>query len=350
MPILAEDLLEDDSEAEEPHKALAEINEHSRHPYDLAVNEVIRLLAGIQVPIQTKDADRLLVPVLSTVSRSDIQRFLLASEYSLKKTVTRIMNTAAWRYETFPVNTKACRIELQTGQFFMQGHDLQGHPIFYFRCMCLGPWRKDQDAVIAATLHRFETKLQRLCNTNSNVKITLIVTTGRPYLPRKGARKKRSKSKKEESESVTAASTAMSGGESQFGLGTRTCDDTETNVSALEAYKEVASRAKQSNPRIQEDELWFNHTTKTMATKLIEIVTTHYPERLHRALVVVGGTHVRSVLGGTLGLSKVVKSTRTREKVRFLAKYKELRKYVDRTQLVTFVGGMQAEKITDAYY
>ena len=54
----------------------------------------------------------------------------------------------------FPVDTRTCRIELQSGQFIQQGEDLERNAVFYFRHMCVGPWRKHGDAVIQAVLHR----------------------------------------------------------------------------------------------------------------------------------------------------------------------------------------------------
>ena len=85
-----------------------------------------------------------------------MRRFYVACDCDLQKAAIRIVKSTAWREMVFSVDTRTCRIELQSGQFFQQeGEDLERNAVFYFRHMCVGPsWRKHGDAVIQAVLHR----------------------------------------------------------------------------------------------------------------------------------------------------------------------------------------------------
>lgn len=91
-------------------------------------------------------------PILNLVTRGDIQRHFIAARCNIKvctqkldftsklsmrcsyffsidvslfskKAAVRIVDSAAWRGQTFPIDTRMCRIELQNGQFFHQGKD-----------------------------------------------------------------------------------------------------------------------------------------------------------------------------------------------------------------------------------
>ncbi len=114
-------------------------------------------MKGVEIPVKSNilslehgAEERIQLPVLEIVRRDDIKRFVRASNFDVKKTSVRIVQTAAWRGRTFPVDVRKCRIELQNGQFFQQGFDRQHNPVYYFRNVCLGPWRKDIDAVVHA--------------------------------------------------------------------------------------------------------------------------------------------------------------------------------------------------------
>lgn len=158
------------------------------NPIEQAVNELIDILRDVKVPVRrdqlplyefasavpmslleaynAKDGsfqgkDLMNMSLLLLITRGEIRRHYIASGCVLKKAAMRVVETAAWRGQTFPIDQRICRIELQSGQFFQQGTDLAGRPVFYFRNMGLGPWRKDPNASIAAVLHRLEGKMYR---------------------------------------------------------------------------------------------------------------------------------------------------------------------------------------------
>lgn len=359
---------------------VTDINEYATDPLEKAVNEIVRALQGIELPVgqgvhsnhEQLPVDRLVsesppslpgggssrnansnLLILRAVSRADIKRFLIASNCSLRATSESLITTVLWRNRTFPIDTRTCRIELQSGQFFHQGADLDGNPIFYFRNLCLGPWRKDEDAVIAAVLHRFESHLSEWCKTEPQIKCTLIVLQGRPYSRKpKNTRLAKGKATKKEIslEQATTASTAPTTLD-----GKRSDDDSElmvddeTAINVNDGWEEAIAKAQNNNPRIPKDELWYSHTSKNLIVKLVDIAQAHYPERLDKALVVLGhgcSNYVRSRAGAAIALGSLVKSPRTREKVHFLSRYSDLQKYVDPSQLITTVGGTRIEDPT----
>lgn len=362
----------------------ASINGSATDPFEKAVNELVRILEEVRVPVRKNREDSssddsqttamvaASVPshfvsgiaamppqsvdfgeqsILRTVTRHDIHRYFIASDCSLKTASVRLVESAVWRAVTFPIDTRTCRVELQAGQFFQQGIDLDGNPVFYFRNTCLGPWRKDEDAVIAAVLHRLETRLIELAKDNPHVQCTLIVMMGRPYRRKKAKNAEVSaaggntaKDLEEDTfEQDTAASTAVSTIQTSGG-------DESTNEDEVEDedddYDKILRLIQTNNPRVYRDEVWNTHTSKALIERLIGILLAHYPERLSKALVVVGyknKRYLRSAVGGVLALTSVVSSSKTRDKVRFLNHYHDLHSYVDRSELITLVGGTQRE-------
>jgi hypothetical protein len=339
------------------------------HPVQKAVNEVVRILEGVTVPVRKSAAtadcyvasDRSAVPMESTASlqnefdqipilhlanRHDIERYFIAANCCFKTTSVRLVESTAWRARTFPIDTRSCRVELHNGQFFQQGRDYDGNPVFYFRNMCLGPWRKNSDALIASVLHRLESKLVELSRDNPRVQCTLIVLAGKPY-------QKKSKPDHDTAgtnvlnvanenldriEQSTAASTLQGGDEDES-------TDGKTSDSHNDTPEQNNDTTPANNPRVHSDELWNTHTTKDVVEQLVHILLTHYPERLSKALVVLrhgNMKYVRSAVSGTLAMISLIPSRRTRDKIRFLTRYSDLHTYVDRTQLVTLVGGTQA--------
>jgi hypothetical protein len=337
-------------------------------PFQKAINKLISILEGISVPVKTQGSgvdahsrephntarfDQ--VSILRIVDRNDIIRFFIASKCCPKTASVRIVESAIWRGMTFPVDTRMCRIELQTGQFFHQGFDFNGNPVFYFRNLCLGPWRKDHDAVIAAVLHRLEMSLSQFSRTNPFVQCTLIVLAGRPYR-RKNEPKNETKSpervksneqhaKDERNDQVTIASTAIS-----TLHGTEAGDQSnEEGASVVDEDDSIVDDVRlepTNNPRVFPDEHWNVHTSKVLIGQLVHVLLSHYPERLSSALVVIGhgnNKYARSAVGGLLYLTGLVNSSRTRDKVRFLTRYRDLQSYVHHSQLITLVGGSQVE-------
>jgi hypothetical protein len=116
--------------------------------------------------LRTLATSRELAFVLKDFGADDVRRFLVDSNGKVKVAVARLMSTALWRREVFPVDLRKCRVELQTGQLFSFGTDNDGFPVFYFRNMCLGPWRKNAEATVAAV---------RRCSWASGSALTLFV-------------------------------------------------------------------------------------------------------------------------------------------------------------------------------
>lgn len=384
----------------------------SRDPFQNAVNELIEILEAVKVPIRkvqvdscepcvrlnTSAADSAIdgnmqdglahVSVLTRLSREDILRYFIASNCNLKRAAVRIVESASWRGLTFPIDTRICRVELQNGQFFQQGVDLKGHPVFYFRHTCLGPWRKNENAVIAAILHRLESSLKELAKSNPLVQCTFIVLMGGPFRRKKKKNEiadsenpKECEETKEEtagqsaSESTPAPPTSGNGdsdsstspkrprvlfaqSNSEYEYDADEVEEVELEEVEFEDEHEETddesdeegdndkdvedAQAQINNPRISEDEKYYSHANKRMICRLIDVLLAHYPERLYRGLIVIGkGSKAfpRTAVGGIWGLLKVVDSRRTRDKIRFLSRYGELQSYVSKRELVSLVGG-----------
>jgi hypothetical protein len=121
-------------------------------------------------------------------------------------------------------------------------------------------------------------------------------------------------------------------------------DESETSeqLDGEVGIDDAINEPRGNNPRIDSEEHWHAHTNEAVVKRLLKIALSHYPERLHKALVVVGHgntKYTRTAIGGAFTLSKLVDSPRTREKVKFLARYSDLQQYVSRQELVTIVGG-----------
>jgi Divergent CRAL/TRIO domain len=345
----------------------------SRDPFEKAINELIEILKDVIVPVRMEISttgtarpnsdstygswtnatsvdvairtrgDIQQVPVLERVSRSDILRFFIASRCSLKTTAVRLVESTAWRGLTFPIDTRMCRLELHNGQFFQQGVDKSNHPVFYFRNTCLGPWRKNEDALIGAVLHRLEASLQVFEQGRSGTRCTLVVLMGRPYRKTKSRQnypgERHSHSIMHESSvSLIGQEDHDNGEDLESELDINSSDEEIEDAATVEDKKKVLS----NNPRISPSEHWHTHTNKTVVTRLVDLLLTHYPERLHRALVVTGNgdtSYASTFVGSLFALSSLVKSSKTREKVKFVRRYKDLREYVDKDELVTLAGG-----------
>jgi hypothetical protein len=305
--------------------------------------------------------------ILRMVSREDMKRYFIASDCSLRIAAVRLIESCIWRETTFPIDIRTCRIELQNGQFFQQGKDKNNNPVFYFRNTCLGPWRKDEDAVISAVLHRLEGCLNKLTKDEPNVQCTLIVVMGKPYKKTKrkkkekstdGSRKEKSKSASDEIstrvEQSTIASTAvttLTGTQGDQESGDE--DDESATEEDVEDSSEIYDVVNQNNPRVYRDEQWHSHTNRNVVDQLLVLVMKHYPERLSKALIVLGHgnkQYVRSAVGGVLALPAMIPSSRTREKIVFLTRYRDLQNYVDDSQLLTFVGGSMLEDVKNYEY
>jgi hypothetical protein len=311
----------------------------SDDPFEMAANEITDLLAGAIVPVRkdqlqlAKDSKKLSsqmntlqheasvpVPVLKLLTRSDMKRFFKAANGDLKTAAVRLVKTTAWRGQTFPIDKRKCRIELQNGQFFQHGHDRQGNPIFYFRNSCLGPWRENEDAIIYAVLHRLDECLQEFSKYDPDVKCTLIILMGRPYGERK---KKQGKIIEIVQESDR--------------------DEVDEEDHDDEALGDVSQDQLNfvSNPRIARGETWWPHTNKPMIHRLLKLLEQHYPERLARAFLVKGhgsNSYYATKIRGRV-IATALLYPETRAKVKFIMKLAELKTHIEASELLTIVGG-----------
>jgi hypothetical protein len=253
----------------------------------------------------------------------------------LKTAAIRIVESAAWRGVTFPVDIRVCRIELQSGQFFQYGRDKEGNPVFYFRNMCMGPWRKDVNAVIFAILHRLEASMKRLALQKPDVRCTLVVLMGSPVSEMVSENYNQGRVSKDD-ESIQSESTST------------TRNSQRSRKSAKMKKKQVnALGSDQSslnpfsigaNPRIDySGEDYQVHTNFALVQRLNEVLSRHYPERLAKALIVPSSGWIKTL--GTFGLRAYVSAPKTRSRVFMLGSSHDLRKYVEEDELVTFVGG-----------
>jgi hypothetical protein len=297
----------------------------------------------IQLPPGVHREDFTSVNVLYRSTRSDVKRFLLSSEGDVPTAAVRLAESVTWRSFTFPIDTKACRIELQNGQFFQQGKDRDGNPVFYFRNMCLGPWRKDEDAVISAVLHRLECSLQSFY---PSIKCTIIILLRRPYTDKKSTKEGGDSSVSSVSDRITEEGEAETHGINDHENDQDADkDDNDEEDAVTETDHQTNAKVQKflmANPRLPEDERYYLHTNASMIRKLVQILMHHYPERLSRALIVpyIGNVaYFRTVVGARLALASAVGSHRTRHKVKFLKHFADLKAYVKKDELVTIVGG-----------
>jgi hypothetical protein len=337
-PITSED---SSSEEPDPGELSHTLNYvESDDPFEMAANEITDLLAGAIVPVRkdqlqiAKDPTTLSsqmnalqheasvpVTVLKLLTRSDMKRFFKASNCDLKTAAVRLVKTTAWRGQTFPIDKRKCRIELQNGQFFQHGHDMQGNPIFYFRNICMGPWRENEDAVIYAVLHRLDECLQEFSKYDPDVKCTLIILMGRPY----GERKK----KQRKIVAIVKESDRAEVNE----------EDHDDEASLGDVPQDQLNFV--ANPRIARAETWCPHTNKPMIHRLLKLLQEHYPERLAKAFLVKGhgkNSYYATKLRGR-AIATALLYPETRAKVKFIMKLAELKTHIEASELLTIVGG-----------
>ena len=92
-----------------------------------------------------------------------------------------------------------------------------------------------------------------------------------------------------------------------------------------------------ANARISSSEPWQVHATAGLLHRLIDLLLYHYPERVHRALIV---TKNSSKLGLTnANFTRHLKGGGIRDRVTILRSYQGLTAFVHPSELVNFVGG-----------
>jgi hypothetical protein len=326
-----------------PHRVLADGNELD--PAKLAVESVMEILETVQVPMRVKRDDfdsslsdkvlletdesddivMTMVHVLRVFGRCDIERFLRDCDFDVKESAVRLVQTAAWRGRTFPLDKRRFRIELQSGQFFQQGIDLEKNPVFYFRNKCRGPWRGDEEAVISAVLCRLELSLVEVTSKNPYTMATLIVLMGAPRILSRGLSEEEIVSVQEDGDDVEAEATTGASTTSKGSVNNVSGGELQTN-----------------NPRISMDERWTCHTNKAMIGRLFGLLRTHYPARLSKVLIVKGrgkNMYYGTSFEGKIKLNKILDDQEVRDKIKFVSKTSELTNYVAIDELCTIVGG-----------
>jgi len=275
-------------------------------------------IAGMSTASGTSRLELQDAQVLDFFDDHDIQRHLIAADQNLKAAAIRLTRCGAWRGLTLPIDTRMCKIELQSGQFFQQGNDLNGNPVFYFLNMCRGLWRKDVDASTFAVLHRLENAFAAAAKLNRDFKCTIVVLMGEPFKVGNDTSIVASSAESESHTDADRKSTAV--GDS---------DETST-ITGLSTVQENEA-SKQS---LQE---YYVHTNFKFVQRLIGILSQNYPERLEMALVVPNGGWEKFV--GMHGLRRYLPSSKTRSKVQVLENMSRLKQFIASEQLVDIAGG-----------
>lgn len=82
---------------------------------------LVDILSGVSIPVKKFSKTALYnseepilveVPVLTGANAYDLLRYLFASEFDLKAAAVKIVESAAWRGVTFPVDKRACRVSI----------------------------------------------------------------------------------------------------------------------------------------------------------------------------------------------------------------------------------------------
>lgn len=309
-------------------------------PLETAVAEVTQLLKGVEVPARSDYIDSLsepifsrridkslpdgivLVPVLDTLSRDDIKRFVVASRFDIKRASVRIVETTAWKGRTFPIDIRMCRIELQSGQFFQQGHDRSRNQVFYFSTMCRGPWRRNVEATIAAVLHRFDFAMTKLCADNPSTRCTLVILMSRW----KGAPAPKVESEDGKAEEVGNGTDEVRQNES---------GDVEPGDSTWKSSRQFVS-----NPRIATEETWQLHSTNELVEELISLLILHYPDRIAKIFLGKGPkAFYKTNVSASRAMRRTVDLTEARGRIIFLRNLSGLRSFIDADQLSEVAGG-----------
>ena len=194
------------------------------------------------------------------------------------------------------IDTRTCEVELKRGQFFQQGKDLH-NPVFYFRNVREGLWRKDVEASIFAILHRFENTILKWSKSNSNLLCTIVVLMGKPVRKNKQKAEYLDESKADDSESI---------------------QETISTTSSIPQTQKL-----------------YVHTNFRFAQRLIDIFSQNYPEMLGKALVVPSGGWEK-LLGHSL--RRCIQSPRTRAKVIILKDAEDLKAHISEDEIVDLAG------------
>ena len=265
--------------------------------YSDEIDIIYEILDGICVPAGEGDrtANKL---VRLNLTRADIERFVIACECDIKAAVARIIKSQTWRFATFPIDQRLCRVELESAQFLQQGKDNQNNPIFVFRNSLPTPWAGNVRSTMLMILHRLETFFD---STSGLVKVTVIILTGEIECASETSNKKRIVS-----------------------VPSRDDGEQEDISSKDDGVENDCGATPEINPTAAEYHI---HSNFQLVRQMYELLSFHYPERLNKALI------VQSKAFSKRRISSFVLSPITQTRVVVLNTQAELRKYVAVSEL-----------------
>jgi len=227
--------------------------------YSDEIDIIYEILDGVRVPAREENRTENKLVRLN-LTRADIERFVIACECDLNAAVARIIKSQTWRFATFPIDQRLCRVELDSLQFFQQGKDQQNNPIFVFRNSLPAHWAGNVRSTMLMILHRLETFFS---SSSGLVKVTVIILTGRSSKEIERANKKSNRKKKAAtpSQEHPDESLADDGG-----------DEDDIGSQAPEIDLTTAD--------------YHIHSNFQLVQQMYELLSFHYPERLNKALIV----------------------------------------------------------------
>lgn len=252
------------------------------------VNLIYTILSGLAIPSMKRNLVRgehnqdnlSIIYAMGQIQKRlimcDIEHHLAGCRHDIIATTVRVVESAAWRGIMFPIDSRQCRGEIDSGQFFHQGHDKENNPIFYFRNTMLGPWRCDPYGSVLSLLRQLETYLYMSEKCRNAVKITVIALL---YFP--------------------------------------------TEYAQRQIANHVYSPHDGCDKRIDPWENFHFHSNSILMKILNELIPYHYPERLAKVLVVHENGKCLRHLSHLIVLESV----------------DDLKNYVDKKELVRFAGG-----------
>lgn len=285
--------------AKKPSRGSA-AGENQDELYSEEIDIIYDILDGVRVPARKGDRNENELVRLN-LTRSDIERFVIACECDLNAAVARIIKSQTWRFCTFPVDQRLCRVELESGQFTHQGKDKQNNPIFCFRNSLSTPWAGNVKSTMMMILHRLETFFS---SRNGIGKVTVILLTGCSKEEIDCASDKSSRKKK-----VAAPS---QDGEAQP-AGSSADKENDIDVQAPEIDATTAD--------------YHIHSNFQLVKQMYELLSFHYPERLNKALIVPSKAFPKRRIS-SFALSPI-----TQTRVVVLNTQAELKKYVAESEL-----------------